>query len=101
MDKSELQNKIKTSKSEVLGAIESEKTKLQQTLQTGKSEMSESIDSYITALQQNFTDSKKEILEWVVENSTPNITFRATGVSSYGDPGKCLLSKLQWVTFSN
>ena len=39
-------------------------------------------------MQQNVTDNKKEILDLVGDNFTPNITFRANGISSLGDPGE-------------
>ena len=75
-----------------MGAIESAKTELKQTLETDKRVISESLDSQLATMQQNFTDNKKEILELVGDNVTPNITFRANGISSLGDPGKLTIT---------
>ena len=72
-----------------MGAVRSQNTELKQTIEDQKNEVLGKIVSQESDLQDKITSSKNEILASLSEDiMTPNITFRAYGINTMGDPGK-------------
>ena len=74
-----------------MGTIRSQKSELQRSITDQKNDVLTKMGSQKTDLHDEILASKAELLESMSElGNTPNVTFRANGISSMGDPGESL-----------
>ena len=90
-----------------MGTVRSKNTEIERKITSNKNEVLGKIRSQKSDLENKLTASKDEILDSIGDSIlTPNVTFRANGISSMGDPGKMPFSipnlfNLNIVTWNN